>query len=73
LDVALFKLTYPVSEKYKRILLIEVDGNYPEILMAEAEKIMNVVEQFDIDEVLFADTEEQKKCLWKMREVLPEA
>jgi hypothetical protein len=30
--------------------------------MAEAEKIMNVVEQFDIDEVLFADTEEQKKC-----------
>jgi glycolate oxidase len=37
--------------------------------MAEAEKIMNVVEQFDIDEVLFADTKSKKNALWKMRSV----
>lgn len=54
-------------------LLIEVDGNYPDILFQEAEKIMNVVEQFTIDEVLFADTEEQKKALWKMRRAVAEA
>lgn len=54
-------------------LLIEVDGNYPDILFQEAEKIMNVVEQFAIDEVLFADTEEQKKALWKMRRAVAEA
>lgn len=54
-------------------LLIEVDGNYPEILFAEAEKIMAVVEQFHIDEVLFADTDEQKNSLWKMRRSIAEA
>ena len=51
-----------VKDEVQAHLLIEVDGNYPEILMLEAEKIMEVVEQFEIDEVLFADTEEQKKC-----------
>ena len=54
-------------------LLIEVDGNYPEILMKEAEKIMMVVENYEIDEVLFADTEEQKNALWKMRRAVGEA
>jgi glycolate oxidase len=63
----------PVSEKVQAHLLIEVDGNYPEILFAEAEKIMVVVEQFDIDDVLFADTEEQKNALWKMRRSVAEA
>ena len=54
-------------------LLIEVDGNYPEILLQEAEKIMNVVEQFEIDDILFADTDEQKNMLWKMRRSVAEA
>ncbi|MEG1021674.1 MAG: FAD-linked oxidase C-terminal domain-containing protein [Myroides sp.] len=54
-------------------LLIEVDGNYPEILMNEAEKILTVVEQFQIDEVLFADTVEQKNALWKLRRNVAEA
>lgn len=54
-------------------LLIEVDGNYPDVLFAEAEKIMTVVEQFQIDEVLFADTEDQKNALWKMRRAVGEA
>ena len=54
-------------------LLIEVDGNYPEILMNEAEKILTVVEQFHIDEVLFADTVEQKNALWKLRRNVAEA
>jgi glycolate oxidase len=54
-------------------LLVEVDGNYPDILFQEAEKIMEVVEQFQIDEVLFADTEDQKNALWKMRRSVAEA
>ena len=54
-------------------LLVEVDGNYPEILFQEAEKIMTVVEQFQIDEVLFADTEDQKNAIWKMRRSVAEA
>lgn len=56
-----------IKEKHQAHLLIEVDGNYPDVLMQEAEKILVVVEKFEIDEVLFADTEEQKNALWKMR------
>lgn len=54
-------------------LLIEVDGNYPDVLFAEAEKIMGVLEHFAIDEILFADTEDQKNALWKLRRAVGEA
>jgi glycolate oxidase len=62
-----------VGDKIQAHLLVEVDGNYPDILMQEAEKIMTVVEQFEIDEVLFADTEDQKNALWKLRRSVAEA
>lgn len=66
-------LNFEVKPEIQAHLLIEVDGNYPEVLFQEAEKIMNVVEQFQIDEVLFADTEDQKNALWKMRRSVAEA
>ena len=66
-------LNVTVNDNIQAHLLIEVDGNYPEILMQEAEQILTVVEQFEIDEVLFADTEEQKNALWKMRRSVAEA
>lgn len=66
-------LNVQVSDAIQAHLLIEVDGNYPDILFQEAEKIMDVVGQFEIDEVLFADTEDQKNALWKMRRSVPEA
>ena len=62
-----------IKPEHQAHLLIEVDGNYPDILMQEAEKILTVVEQFEIDEVLFADTEDQKNALWKMRRAVGEA
>lgn len=66
-------ISVDVKENHQAHLLIEVDGNYPEVLMQEAEKILEVVEQFEIDEVLFADSEEQKNALWKMRRGVAEA
>jgi glycolate oxidase len=66
-------LNVQVNEDIQAHLLIEVDGNYPDILFQEAEKIMEVVEQYNIDEVLFADTEIQKNLLWKMRRSVAEA
>jgi glycolate oxidase len=66
-------ISIEVKPEHQAHLLIEVDGNYPEILMLEAEKIMGVVEQFEIDEILFADTEDQKNALWKMRRSVAEA
>src|SRR5690606_17921050 len=62
-----------IKDEVQAHLLIEVDGNYPEVLFAEAEKIMAVLDAFDIDEVLFADTEEQKNALWKLRRAVGEA
>jgi glycolate oxidase len=62
-----------VPEKVQAHLLIEVDGNYPEILLLEAEKILGVVEKFEVDDVFFADTEDQKNALWKMRRSVAEA
>ena len=66
-------ISVEVKPQHQAHLLIEVDGNYPDILMQEAEKILEVVEQFEIDEVLFADTEDQKNALWKMRRGVAEA
>ncbi|HWR94317.1 MAG TPA: FAD-linked oxidase C-terminal domain-containing protein [Flavobacterium sp.] len=62
-----------ISDAVQAHLLIEIDGNYPDILFQEAEKIMTVVERFQIDEILFADTEDQKNALWKMRRAVGEA
>lgn len=66
-------LNVQVKDEIQAHLLIEVDGNYPDVLFQEAEKIMGTVELFDIDEILFADTEEQKNALWKMRRSVAEA
>lgn len=66
-------LSVQVGDGIEAHLLIEVDGNYPEILLLEAEKVLSVVEQFEIDEVLFADTTDEKNALWKMRRSVAEA
>nr|WP_322624384.1 FAD-linked oxidase C-terminal domain-containing protein [uncultured Flavobacterium sp.] len=62
-----------IKDEVQAHLLVEVDGNYPDVLFSEAEKIMGVVGQFDIDEILFADTEDQKNALWKLRRTVAEA
>ena len=66
-------VSVPIKEEIRAHLLIEVDGNYPDVLFQEAEKITEVLEQFEIDEVLFADTEDQKNALWKLRRAVGEA
>lgn len=66
-------ISVAIKDGIEAHLLIEVDGNYPEILMLEAEKILTVIEQFEIDEVLFADTPDEKNALWKMRRAVGEA
>lgn len=53
-------------------LLIEVDGFNPEALFIECEKIMAVLEAFDIDEISFAETEAQKESLWRLRRKIGE-
>lgn len=54
-------------------LLIEVDGNDVDILMRDMEAISGVVDKFDIDEILFAESAAQKAELWKLRRKINEA
>jgi len=54
-------------------LLIEVDGNHMEELYRDAEAIARIVQQYDTDEILFADSHEQKQMLWTLRRKVGEA
>lgn len=56
-----------VEEGTEAQLLIEVDGNYEETLYHDCEKITEVLERYEVGEILFADSEEQKNTLWELR------
>jgi len=62
-----------VDDKYAAHLLIEVDGFDEEKLMQECEKISEVVDDFEIGEILFADSKAQKDKLWEVRRKVGEA
>jgi len=61
------KVTTAFPENMDAYLLCELDGNDEEVLMRDAERVMNVVENFEAGEILFAETNAQKEELWKIR------
>jgi len=61
------KVTTTFPETMDAYLLCELDGNDEEVLMRDAERVMNVVENFQAGEILFAETNAQKEELWKIR------
>lgn len=63
----------PIAENHQAHLLIEVDGFQEDQLMQECEKILAVLENFETDEILFADSEAQKTALWSLRRKVGEA
>jgi glycolate oxidase len=63
----------PIAENHQAHLLIEVDGFQEDQLMQECEKILAVLEHFETDEILFADSEAQKNTLWSLRRKVGEA
>ncbi|MCW3463351.1 FAD-binding oxidoreductase [Chitinophaga nivalis] len=65
--------TVTIADDIQAHLLIETDGNYPEVLMQEMEGIAGVVEGFDVGEILFAESHQQKEELWKLRRRVAEA
>ncbi len=60
-------VTTPFPEDRDAYLLCELDGNDEEVLVRDAERVMNVVEKFQAGEVLFAESSAQKEELWKIR------
>ena len=63
-----------MSENIEALLLVEVDGNQPDLLMNEIQKVIEVVETHNCDEnILFAEDEAQKEQLWFIRRRIGEA
>ena len=62
-----------IEDDVQAHLLIEVDGNNMDVLMQDMEGIATVVQQFNCGDILFADDEQQKTALWKMRRRVGEA
>ncbi len=60
-------VTTKLPENMDAYLLCELDGNDEEVLMRDAERVMNVVEKFQSGDVLFAESAAQKAELWKIR------
>ena len=66
-------ISLQIKESVQAILLIELDGNDLDVMMKNAEIISEVMQKHECDEILFADTEEQKNNLWRMRRGVGEA
>ena len=65
--------TIPITAGTEAHLIIEVDGNHLETLMAEMEAISEVLTSYDCGDIYFADDEQQKATLWKLRRQVAEA
>lgn len=63
----------PVNDDIAAHLIIEVDGNHIETLMAEMEAIAELLMNYDCGDVFFADDAQQKAELWKLRRRVAEA
>ncbi|HNP54387.1 MAG TPA: FAD-linked oxidase C-terminal domain-containing protein, partial [Ferruginibacter sp.] len=63
----------PVTDDTAAHLIIEVDGNDPDQLFKEMESIAELLSQYDIGELFFADDAQQKEALWKLRRRVAEA
>jgi glycolate oxidase len=65
--------TIPVTDDTAAHLIIEVDGSNMDVLMQEMEAIGELLTQYSIGEIYFADDAQQKAELWKLRRRVAEA
>ena len=63
----------PLTDNLAAHLIIEVDGNNLDVLMSEMESIADVLSNYEVGELYFADDAQQKNELWKIRRKANEA
>lgn len=63
----------PINDSIAAHLIIEVDGNNMDVLMADMEAIAALLTDFDAGDIFFADDAQQKAELWKLRRRVAEA
>ncbi|MES2728264.1 MAG: FAD-linked oxidase C-terminal domain-containing protein [Bacteroidota bacterium] len=73
LSAALLNIKFDIPAHIGAYLLIEVDGNNIDSMMVECEAISEVLYKHECDEVLFAESAEQKEYFWKLRRSIGEA
>jgi glycolate oxidase len=63
----------PLTDDIEAHLIIELDGNQPDVLMKEMEAIATLLADYNAGEIYFADDAQQKEELWKCRRRVAEA
>lgn len=63
----------PIHDGIAAHLIIETDGNNPDVLMRDMEAIAELLTRYDAGEIFFADDVQQKSELWKLRRRVAEA
>jgi glycolate oxidase len=66
-------VNFEIKPEWQALLLVEVDGNNADLLLADCERIGEVMQANGCDEILFADSADQKAALWKIRRKVGEA
>ena len=66
-------VNFTIKPEWEALLLVEVDGNNLDVLLKDCEVISDVMTQHECDEILFAESAEQKSSLWKIRRKVGEA
>jgi len=67
------EVNFEIKPEWQALLLVEVDGNNMDVLMQDCEVIGQIMQDHNSDEILFADSAEQKAALWKIRRKVGEA
>lgn len=67
------EVNFAIKPEWEALLLVEVDGNHMDVLYQDCETISGVMQQHGCDEILFADSADQKASLWKIRRKVGEA
>ncbi|RZL18960.1 MAG: FAD-binding protein [Pedobacter sp.] len=66
-------IKFDLKEGIEAFLMIEVDGNDLDEIFKNCERINEVLEQYNCQDVLFADTAQQKEDIWRMRRTMAES
>ncbi|MCQ6956643.1 FAD-binding oxidoreductase [Mucilaginibacter aquariorum] len=63
-------IAFDLKDGIGAFLLIEADGTNQDVIFADCEKINEVLEQHNCQDVLFADSSAQKEELWRIRRTM---
>jgi glycolate oxidase len=66
-------VNFSIKPEWQALLLIEVDGNNMDVLFGDCEMISQIMTEHGCDDILMADSADQKASLWKIRRKVGEA